>query len=128
MALVKNIEIRSPGMPIPVPLYYHRILGMTQSINTQTTIEVVSYPSENDRKKEQEWYAAHELYTILSDKDYSTLTEEEKIFVNNFDPMAQLDVFIQGKSFSIPYSENITIEDAYAYLKTTDYLYGALDV
>lgn len=71
---------------------YHRIVSLNNITNVSTIIEVGSYTSEEKR-------------------------EEEKVAIQNAQSM---DVFIDTEYINKDYTENMTIEQAYNYLKTLD--------
>lgn len=71
---------------------YHRISTITTIINDCHIIEVASYTSEEKRN-------------------------EEKQALENKAPM---DVYIDTHRFKMPYSESITIDAAYDYIKNLD--------
>lgn len=75
-----------------VVVRYHRIVSINKITNVQNTIEVASYT--NDLKR-----------------------EEEKQAIEEGQPM---NVFIDTNFIVAEYDENLTIEDAYDYLKTLD--------
>lgn len=71
---------------------YHRIVSLNNITNVSTIIEVGSYTSEEKR-------------------------EEEKVAIQN---AQSIDVFIDTEYINKDYTENMTIEQAYDYLKTLD--------
>lgn len=71
---------------------YHRIVSLNNITNVCTIIEVGSYTSEEKR-------------------------EEEKVAIQN---AQSIDVFIDTEYINKDYTENMTIEQAYDYLKTLD--------
>ncbi len=75
-----------------VSVNYHRIVSLNNITNVSTIIEVVSYTSEEKR-------------------------EEEKVAIQN---AQSIDVFIDTEYINKDYTENMTIEQAYDYLKTLD--------
>ena len=101
MALIKEIEMENG-----VVLNYHRITSLNKITNQSNTIEVNSYISENQRNKEKE-------YQDLQKKENKTQEEEIELEKG-------INVLIEADFISIPYNEEMTIEDAYDYLKTTD--------
>lgn len=82
-----------------VTVKYHRIVSINKITNVQNTIEVASYTSAEKR-------------------------EEEKKAIEESKPM---NVFIDTNYISAEYDENLTIEDAYNYLKTLDNFKNAED-
>lgn len=75
-----------------VIIKYHRIVSINNITNVSTIIEVASYTSEEKR-------------------------EEEKVAIQN---AQSIDVFIDTEYINKDYTENMTIEQAYDYLKTLD--------
>lgn len=75
-----------------VSVSYHRIVSLNNITNVSTIIEVGSYTSEEKR-------------------------EEEKVAIQN---AQSIDVFIDTEYINKDYTENMTIEQAYDYLKTLD--------
>ena len=75
-----------------VSVNYHRIVSLNNITNVSTIIEVASYTSEEKR-------------------------EEEKVAIQN---AQSIDVFIDTEYINKDYTENMTIEQAYDYLKTLD--------
>lgn len=75
-----------------VSVNYHRIVSLNNITNVSTIIEVGSYTSEEKR-------------------------EEEKVAIQN---AQYIDVFIDTEYINKDYTENMTIEQAYDYLKTLD--------
>ena len=75
-----------------VSVSYHRIVSLNNITNVSTIIEVGSYTSEEKR-------------------------EEEKVAIQN---AQAIDVFIDTEYINKDYTENMTIEQAYDYLKTLD--------
>ena len=73
-----------------VLLNYHRIVTVQQVINNQTTIEVGSYVSANERKKEAKAIANGE----------------------------SMNVYIDTTFYNLPYDSEMNIDKAYEWLKT----------
>ena len=105
MALKKEIELENG-----IVLNYHRITSLNKITNISNNIEVNSYISESQREKEKR-------YQELQKKNASgeELTPEEQEELNN-----GINVLVEADYISIPYDENMTIESAYEYLKTTE--------
>ena len=91
MALYKEIT-QSDG----VKTNYHRILFLTQTVNRQNSIAVLSYVDDMSRLQELE--------------------------VNEYQP------YRNSVTYETAYSETMTIEKAYEYLKTLPQFEGATDV
>ena len=86
MAIIKEIK-QEDG----VTTSYHRILALTQTINSHNSIEVLSYVDAKSRETEN----------------------------------AEVRPYKQGITFELEYDENMTIADAYNYLKTLELFEGA---
>lgn len=98
MGLKKEIELDNG-----IIVNYHRIVSLNKIINNSNIIEVASYTSEEKREQEKAYYAAE----------------------NKNDSM---NVFINTLYLNVPYNSQMTIEDAYEYLKTTDMFKNAIDL
>lgn len=109
MALIKQIELENG-----VVLNYHRITSITNITNINTTFEISSYVSENKRLEEK-------AYQELQMKENRNQEEEKELEKG-------INVYIETDFLQIPYVENIKIEDAYDYLKTTDKYKNAEDI
>lgn len=112
MALKKEIELENGVM-----LNYHRIVSLNKITNISNVIEIASYTNEKQRKKE-------EKYQEIQRKNANNeeLSEEEKKLLKN-----GINVFIDTDMINIPYNEDMTIEKAYEYLKTTEKYSNAAD-
>lgn len=106
MALKKEIELENGVM-----LNYHRIVSFNKITNISNVIEIASYTNEKQRKKEEKY---QEIQKKNSEGIVSLTEDEMKILETG------IDVFIDTDTLSIPYNEDMTIEEAYEYLKTTD--------
>ena len=122
MALIKEIELENG-----VVLKYHRITSLNKITNQSNTIEVNSYISESQREKEQEYQEKQKQFGQLRDElENNKLTEEEQENIQKqYDDLEKdlekgINVLIETNYISIPYDEEMTIEDAYDYLKMTD--------
>lgn len=113
MALQKEIELDNG-----IILNYHRITSLSKLTNISNNIEVSSYINENQREKEK-------VYQELQKKNANEeeLTQEERELLEK-----GINVLVQADFISIPYDENMTIESAYEYLKTTEKYKDAIDV
>lgn len=98
MALLKSIKLDNG-----ITVSYHRIVSINKITNNTTIIEVASYIDEEERQKEIDYYNS---------------TKENK----------QMNVFIETNYIQKEYNETDTIEDLYAFLKTTDEFAGAEDL
>lgn len=78
---------------------YHRVVSVNNITNIQTIIEVASYTSKEKRNEELEAFEADE-------------------------PM---NIFIDSKYYDIEYDKDMNVDNAYAYLKTTDEFKDAID-
>lgn len=79
---------------------YHRIVSLNNITNIATIIEVASYTSEDKRN-------------------------EEKLAIQNSEAM---NVFIDTEYINKEYTENMTIEDAYEFIKSLDKFKDSQDV
>ena len=105
MALQKEIELENG-----IILNYHRITSLNKITNISNNIEVNSYISESQREKEK----AYQEIQRKSDNDEELTEEEQEILEKG------INVLVVADYISIPYDENMTIETAYEYLKTTE--------
>lgn len=78
---------------------YHRIVSLNNITNVSTIIEVGSYTSKEKRK-------------------------EEKDAIEN---ATEMNVFINTEYINKEYTENLTIKEAYEYLKTLDEFKDAIN-
>mgnify|MGYP006913130295 FL=1 len=106
MALKKIIKLENG-----IILNYHRIVSFNKITNISNVIEIASYTDEKQRAKEE----AYQKIQQKSVKDPLSSTEEEKNTLES-----GINVFIDTDTLSIPYDEDMTIEKAYEYLKTTE--------
>lgn len=105
MALQKEIE-QDNG----IILNYHRIVALNKITNILNAIEVNSYINEEQRAKEQR-------YQELQRKNASDeeLTEEEREELQK-----GINVLVEADYISTEYDADMTIDQAYKYLKTLD--------
>lgn len=80
-----------------VPVKYHRVVSVNNITNHETIIEVTSYTSKEKR-------------------------EEEKQALKENKPM---DVYMFTNRLSVPYRQNMDVEEAYEYLKMREDFEGA---
>lgn len=113
MALKKEIELENG-----VVLNYHRIVSLNKITNVSNIIEVASYTNEKQRTKEEKYQEIQKK----SVEGITSLTEDEMKILED-----GMDVFIDTDYLSIPYNEDMTIEKAYEYLKTTEKYKNAVD-
>lgn len=113
MALEKEIELENG-----VILNYHRITSLNKVTNISNDIEINSYINETQREKER-------IYQELQKKNAEgkELTEEEQKILDK-----GINVMVEAEYIQIPYDEEMTIEDAYDYLKTTEKYKDAKDI
>ena len=113
MAILKEIE-KENG----IILNYHRITSLNKITNQNNIIEINSYINENQREKEMK-------YQNLQRKSANEeeLTQEEQTQLEK-----GINVLVDAEYIQIPYDENMTIQDAYDYLKTTKKYKDAEDV
>nr|DAI63192.1 MAG TPA: hypothetical protein [Caudoviricetes sp.] len=105
MALQKEIELENG-----VILNYHRITNLSKITNISNLIEVSSYISEAQRKKEK-------AYQDLQKKsaNHEPLSTEEQMKLEK-----GMNVLVNSDYITLNYDEEMTIEDAYNYLKRTE--------
>lgn len=113
MALFKKIELENG-----VIINYHRIASLDKITNISNTIEVCSYTNEFQREKEREYQNVQ-----IKNNNGEELTENEKELLNK-----GINVYIETEFLQLPYDENMTIEDAYEYLKETEKFSGSRDI
>lgn len=114
MALKKAIELKNG-----IILNYHRIVNFSKITNISNMIEVASYTNKEQRTKEEE-------YQKIQQKNIQNsmlLTEEERNLLEN-----GINVYIDTNILNTPYNENMTIKEAYSYLKTTEKFKDAEDI
>ena len=98
MALQKQIQLKNG-----VILNYHRIVSINKITNNAIIIEVRSYISKEKREEEIIYYKS---------------TEENK----------SMNVWTDTTYIHIEYNPNMTIENAYKYLKTIEKFKNAEDI
>lgn len=106
MALIKNIELDNG-----IILNYHRIASLDKITNISNTIEINSYINKNQRLKEKE-YQQLQLKNIQHNE---AMTEEDNQALTD-----GINVLVEAEYIELPYDANMTIVDAYNYLKTTE--------
>ena len=113
MALQKEIELENG-----VKLNYHRIVSLNKITNMSNTIEVNSYTSMEQREKEK-------AYQALQKKNINEqeLSKEEKEELNK-----GIDVLIEADFITMAYKQSMTIQQAYAYLKTLEKYRDSQDI
>lgn len=112
MAIQKEIELENG-----VVLNYHRITSINKITNISNNIEVSSYTNEVQRLKEK-------TYQELQKKNTNNeLTDEEQLQLKH-----GIDIYIYTEYIDIPYNENMTIEDAYVYLKSLEKYKDSIDI
>lgn len=112
MALYKEIELENG-----IILNYHRIVSLNKITNISNNIEVNSYINEMQRAKEKEYQNIQ-----LKSANNEELTEEEQEILEK-----GINVIIYSDFINIPYNEEMTISEAYEYLKTTEKYKDATD-
>lgn len=105
MALQKEIELDNG-----IVLNYHRITSLSKITNVLNNIEVNSYISESQRKKEKQYQEIQ----IKNANEEELTTEEQELLEKG------INVLVEADFINIPYDEEMTIESAYEYLKTTE--------
>lgn len=105
MAIQKEIE-KENG----IILNYHRIVALNKITNISNTIEINSYINETQREKERK-------YQDLQKKNINKeeLTKEEKQELEK-----GINVLVETEYINTNYDADMTIEQAYSYLKTLD--------
>ena len=112
MGLKKQIELENG-----IKLEYHRIVSLNKITNMTVTIEINSYANKEQREKEKEYQNIQKKKALNEE-----LSNEEQIKLEK-----GINVFIDADYINIPYDENITIEEIYEYLKTTEKYKNAED-
>ena len=82
-----------------VTVRYHRIVSINKITNVQNTIEVASYTKEQKRQEE----------------------------IEAIQNVTDMNIFINTDFITTEYNENLTIEEAYEYLKNLDKFKNAED-
>lgn len=113
MALQKKIVLKNG-----VTTNYHRIVSLNFVTNWSTTIEVRSYVSKEGRDIEQQYEAVQKK--VLKGE---TLTQAEQRI---FDEGAHC--FMYSEYFETEYDEEMSVKNAYEYLKTIDKYKDAIDI
>lgn len=105
MALQKNIELENG-----VILNYHRIATLSKITNIANIIEVNSYTSEKQRLKEKRY---QKLQKRNVNKEELTKEEKEELEKG-------INVLVEAEYINLNYNKDMTIEQAYDYLKTLE--------
>lgn len=105
MALKKEIELENG-----IILNYHRITSLNKITNITNIIEINSYANKTQRQKEKDY---QDVQKKNASNEELTIEEQELLEKG-------INVFIETDYINVPYDENMTIEEAYEYLKTTD--------
>ena len=113
MALQKEIELENG-----IVLKYHRIESLNKITNISNIIAVNSYISEAQRQKEKEYQRVQ-----MKNANGEELSNEEQQLLEN-----GINVLVEADLIQVPYDEDMIIEDAYDYLKTTDKYKDAIDI
>lgn len=113
MALQKRIK-KDNG----IILNYHRIVALNKITNVLNAIEVNSYINETQRAKEQRY---QELQRKNANGEELTDEEREEL-------QKGIDVLVEADYISTDYDADMTIEQAYEYLKTLDKYKNSKDV
>lgn len=101
MALKKEMILENG-----IILNYHRVVSVNNITNQQSVIEVASYINEEQRIKEKKWY-------------------EEPA---NWEQRGDMNVLIETKFYKKEYDENLSVYNAYEYLKTLPEFEGSEDI
>lgn len=91
-------------------LNYHRIVTLSKITNISNVIEVSSYINETEREKEKRY---QELQKRNVNKEELTKEEREELEKG-------INVLVETEYISTSYDADMTIENAYEYLKTLD--------
>ncbi len=113
MALEKRIK-QDNG----IILNYHRIVALNKITNVLNAIEANSYINETQRAKEQRY---QELQRKNANGEELTDEEREEL-------QKGIDVLVEADYISTDYDADMTIEQAYEYLKTLDKYKNSKDV
>lgn len=105
MAIIKKIELDNG-----IILNYHRITSLNKITNISNNIEVSSYINEEQRLKEKQYQEIQ-----LKNSKNEELTDEEREILNK-----GINVFIRTDYINIDYDSDMTIENAYEYIKKLD--------
>lgn len=92
--------IKQITSPEYIPLNYHRVYGVSNEIHSHFTISIMQYISKEDREKEKTDPSAPIYRTSIS-------------YIKQYDDPAEM--------------EEMTIRDAYNWLKTLPEFEGAID-
>lgn len=92
--------LRETELPSGVAVRYHRVVSLNCITNVANIVEVASYTTAEKRAEEKAALEAGE----------------------------GMDVFIETRFYDVPYDQGMTVEGAYAYLKTLPEFEGAADV
>jgi len=87
--------------PNRVTLSYHRVARVDITTNVVNSIEVNSYINADARNDEKEYFAS--------------------------DDRGDMNVLVEAAFYEVPYDQTMTVDSAYAYLKTLDEFAGAED-
>lgn len=120
MGLLKDMDSN-----IGVKLTYHRVASFNVITNSTILITVKSYFSKEDREEEPRYLEEKRLRFALMDKDPKDLTVEEKVLLESPEPT--FSTYEESRLISAPYQEDMSVTDAYEYLKTLPEFEGAID-
>ena len=105
MAIEKEIELENG-----IVLNYHRISSLNKITNMSNNLEINSYINDNQREKERHY---QDLQKRSANNEILSEEEQEELEKG-------INVLVEAEFISIPYDEEMTIEDAYEYLKTIE--------
>ena len=105
MAIEKEIELENG-----IVLNYHRISSLNKITNMSNNLEINSYLNDNQREKERHY---QDLQKRSANNEILSEEEQEELEKG-------INVLVEAEFISIPYDEEMTIEDAYEYLKTIE--------
>ena len=112
MGLIKNMELDNG-----VVLNYHRIASINNITNVKTLISINSYISKELRQKEKEYQKIQ-----FKNANQEKITDEEQTLLKK-----GINVLIESKIYSIDYSKDLNVDNAYEYLKTLPEFEGSID-
>lgn len=92
--------IKQITSPEYIPLKYHRVYGITNEIHSHFTISLMQYISKEDREQEKE-------------NPLAPIYRTSKAYIKRYDDPTEM--------------EEMTIRDAYNWLKTLPEFEGAID-
>lgn len=120
MALLKDITL-----PVGIVLKYHRIASFDIVTNAKVSMTVISYLSKEAREEEKQYLLEKSMRFTLMAKDTKDLTAEDKILLSSPEPT--MSVYQDSRIITMPYTEEMSVSEAYEYLKTLPEFEGGID-